>query len=284
MPDLAVNGGTVHYEDIGRGVPVVLTPGGRWGGHVHRVVAAALAEDCRVITWDRRNSDGRSSVVIAGEMSEADLWADDLAALIEALGLGPCYLGEYAGCRTTPLLCLKHPHLVKGLMLAWPSGGEVPAARLPRNFYQAYTRAALRAGMEGVVETGAFADSIRLNPANREALLAMDPIRFVRQMAFWESFFNTSADLPVAGCRASAEEWASIAAPASITGGIDPVHPPAAAETLHRLLRRSRLHPPVVTEAEWERVFDHYPYPVTSDFQGERIAPLWRDFIREMEG
>src|ERR1700722_12129994 len=152
MPELVLNACTIHYEEQGSGVPVVLTPGGRWGGYVHRVVAAELAKEFRVVTWDRRNTDGRSGIVIAGDVSEADIWADDLAALIEALRLGPCYVGEYAGCRSAPLLSLKYPHLVKGLMLAWPSGGDFPATRLPKNFYQAYTRAALRRGMQGVVE------------------------------------------------------------------------------------------------------------------------------------
>jgi pimeloyl-ACP methyl ester carboxylesterase len=284
MPELVLNGCTLHYEEQGSGVPVVLTPGGRWGGYVHRVIASALAKDFRVVTWDRRNTDGRSSIIIAGDMSEADIWADDLAALIEALRLGPCYVGEYAGCRTTPLLCLKHRHLVKGLMLAWPSGGEVPAARLPRNFYQTYTRAALRRGMEGVVEISHFAASIKQVPANRDGLLAMGAIQFVRQMGFWESFFNTSADLPVAGCRATEAEWASITVPATITGGVDPVHPTAAARTLHRLLRNSWYHEPVVTAAEWDKIFDNSPYPVTADFQGERIAPVWREFLLETEG
>ena len=217
-------------------------------------------------------------------MSEADIWADDLAALIEALRLAPCYVGEYAGCRTAPLLALKHPHLVKGLMLAWPSGGEVPAARLPRNFYQSYIKAALRHGMAGVAATSHFAASIELNPANRAALLATDRVAFVRQMGFWESFFTTSGDLPVAGCRMSEEEWAAIAVPATITGGVDPVHPPEAAERLHRLLRNSRRHEPVVTASEWAEIFDDNPYPVTADFQGRRIAPVWRAFLREMEG
>ena len=284
MPELVLNECTIHYEEQGRGAPVVLTPGGRWGAYVHRVVAADLAKDFRVVTWDRRNTDGRSGIVIAGGVSEADIWADDLAALIGALRLAPCYVGEYAGCRVTPLLCLKHPHLVKGLMLAWPSGGDVPAARLPRNFYQAYTRAALRRGMQGVVETSHFAASIKQNPANRDALLAMDPVAFVRQMGFWEAFFTTSADLPIAGCRASEEEWASIAVPATITGGVDPTHPPAAAEKLHLLLRHSRRHDPVVTEAEWDSVFNNNPYPVTAAFQGQRIAPVWREFLRETEG
>ena len=196
MAQLSFDGYDLEYEARGQGVPVVLTPGGRWGGDVLRVVAAELAGDCRVVTWDRSNTEGGASVVIQGDGSEADLWADQLAALIRELGIAPCYVGEYAGCRTSPLLCLKHPELVRGLMLAWPSGGEVPAERLPRSIYRPYIQAALRHGMEAVAETPLFAASIRRNPANRNRLLAMEPHRFVRQMAYWEAFFTTSGDLP----------------------------------------------------------------------------------------
>ena len=124
----------------------------KWGGYVMQVVAIELAREFRVITWDRSNTDGGSSIVLEGTQSEADLWADQLAGLIRALGLGPCYVGEYAGCRTTPLLCHKNRELVRGLMLAWPSGGEVPAERLPRNMYRQYTRPALRDGMDAVAK------------------------------------------------------------------------------------------------------------------------------------
>ena len=283
MPELACDGYTLCYEDRGAGVPVVLTPGGRWGGYVMAVVAGELAKSFRVITWDRSNTDGGSSVVIDGADSEADLWADQLAALIRGLGLGPCYVGEYAGCRTTPLACVKHRDVVKGLMLAWPSGGEVPAERLPRNMYRPYMRATLREGMAGVIETPMFAASIRKNPANRARLLALDPRGFVRQMAYWEAFFTTSADLPTAGCRLGEAEWASIAVPAIVTGGCDPVHPTAAAERIHRLLRGSRYHDPVVTLAEWDAIFNTKPYPEVSNLQGARIAPVWRRFIEETE-
>jgi 2-hydroxy-6-oxonona-2,4-dienedioate hydrolase len=285
MPELVVNGCTISYQEFGSGpINVVLTPGGRWGGYVHRVVATALAEEFRVITWDRRNTDARADIVIAGDSSEADLWADDLAALIQALKLGPCYVGEYAGCRVTPLLCVRYPHLVKGLMLAWCSGGEYPAGRLPKNFYQAYTRVALRRGMEGVIETNHFAASIKQNPGNRERLLKMNAREFIRQMAYWEAFFITSGDLPIAGCHLTDEEWASIKVPASITGGVDPTHPTEAAQRLARLLPQSRYHEPVVTLSEWDAKFGGpTPYPITSNFQGERIAPVWRDFLREME-
>ena len=283
MAELSFDQYSLRYEDRGAGVPIVLTPGGRWGGYVMTVVATELAKDYRVITWDRSNTNGGSSVVIEGALSEADLWADQLAALIRKLELGPCYIGEYAGCRTTPLACLKHPQLVKGLMLAWPSGGEVPAERLPRNMYRPYLRAALRTGMAGVIETPMFAASIEKHPSNRERLLALEPRRFVRQMAYWEAFFTTSADLPTAGCRMSDADWASIAVPSVVTGGCDPVHPTAAAERIHHLLRGSRYHDPVVTLEEWDKLFNTVPYPEVSNLQGARIAPVWRRFIEENE-
>ena len=284
MPELRVNGCTVHYQELGRGIPVVVTPGGRWAGYVQRVVAAELARDFRVVSWDRRNTDGKSDIVIAGDRSEAEIWADDLAALICALDLAPCYVGEYAGCRVTPLLALAHPELVKGMMLAWPSGGDDAAERLPKNFYRQYMRAALRRGMDGVIEVDRFAASIAQCPANRTRLLAMEPAAFVRQMAYWAAFFDTSGDLPIAGCRAGEEEWAAIEAPAIVTGGVDPIHPTETARKLQRLLRNCEYHEPVVTADEWSRLFNVAPFPQVSDFQGARIAPVWRDFIKRREG
>src|ERR1051326_2078577 len=284
MPDLLINGCTIHYQDNGKGVPVVLTPGGRWGGFVQRVIAAALAKDYRVIPWDRRNTDGAADIVIAGEQSEAEIWADDLAALIAALRLGPCYVGEYAGCRVTPLLCLKYPQLVKGLRLAWPSGGEYAAERLPKSFYRQYIRAALRHGMAAAMGVDRFAGAIEKRPQNRERLLAMRPYAFVRQMAFWESFFLTSADLPIAGCPMSADQFASIKTPTIVIGGNDPIHPTEVAKNLRALIPNCRYHDPVMSIDEWSKIFNVIPFPQVSDQQGARLAPLWREFIRDLEG
>lgn len=283
MPELSCDRYTLCYEERGTGIPIVLTPGGRWGGYVMSVVASELAKSFRVITWDRSNTDGGSSVVIEGADSEADLWADQLASLIRGLELGPCYIGEYAGCRTAPLTCLKHPQLVKGVMLAWPSSGDVPADRLPKTMYRPYMRAGLRDGMEGVAMTPMFAASIAKNLSNRARLLAMEPRQFVRQMAYWEAFFTTSADLPTAGCRATDKEWASIDVASIVTGGCDPIHPTAAAERIHRLLPKCSYHDPVVSLEEWDRLFNTVPYPEVSNLQGARIAPVWRCFIEESE-
>jgi pimeloyl-ACP methyl ester carboxylesterase len=283
VASLQIGDSEIHFEERGKGVPVVLTPGGRWAGYVMNTLAAELARDFRVITWDRSNTDGASTMVLGGALSEADVWADQLAGLIRALDLGPCYVGEYAGCRTTPLLSVKHPRLVKGLMLAWPSGGEVPAERLPKNMHRPYIRAALRGGMAAVAETPMFAASIRKNPSNRERLLAEEPLRFARQMAYWEAYFTTSADLPTAGCRLSDAEWRSITAPAIVTGGVDPVHQTVVAQRIGALLSNAAYHEPVVTLEEWDRIFNVRPYPEVAELQGARIAPVWRAFIRNSE-
>jgi hypothetical protein len=159
----------------------------------------------------------------------------------------------------------------------------VPAERLPKNMHRPYIRAALRSGMAEVAKTRALGASVEKNPANRERLLAASPVDFVRQMAYWEAYFTTSADLATAGCRLSDDEWRSIRAPATVTGGVDPVHPTVAAQRIHGLLRNSSCHPPVVTLAEWDAVFNVKPYPDTSDLQGARIAPVWREFIQATE-
>ncbi|MGH7091581.1 MAG: alpha/beta fold hydrolase, partial [Stellaceae bacterium] len=121
------------------------------------------------------------------------------------------------------------------------------------------------------------------NPANRARLLALDPRGFARQMAYWEAYFTTSADLAIAGCRLIDREWDSIKAPTIVIGGVDPIHPSNAGERLRRLLPNAELHPPVVTLEEWGGLFGKVPYPQVADFQGSRIAPVWRDFLRKVE-
>jgi pimeloyl-ACP methyl ester carboxylesterase len=137
--------------------------------------------------------------------------------------------------------------------------------------------------MMGVVETPHFARSIERNPANRPALLARDATQFVRQMAYWQAFFNTTGDLPIAGCIATDFEWASIRCPAIVTGGCDPIHPTEAAQRLHRLIPGCQYHDPVIPQEEFLKVFGVKEYPVVSDLQGARIAPVWRDFIARTE-
>jgi len=65
--------------------------------------------------------------------------------------------------------------------------------------------------------------------------------------------------------------------------GADPIHPTDAGQKLHKLLPNSSYHEPVVTTEEWNKIFGKVPYPKVADFQGERIAPVWREFIERIE-
>lgn len=78
------DGCRLNYRLRGNGPLIALTPGGREAGEAVASLADALAQGATVLTWDRRNA-GASDLFFGGELSEAELWAEDLADLIEHL-------------------------------------------------------------------------------------------------------------------------------------------------------------------------------------------------------
>ena len=147
MPTTVVNGCTIHYEEAGSGVPIVFTPGGRNPKSIMRPVAERMAPRYRAVIYDRRNC-GASDIVIAGEESEQEIWADDLAQLIKQLDMAPAYIGGWsAGCRVSLLMAIRHPEAVKGLLLGWVTGGAVAAERLAHQYYGQMIEVAQRGGM-----------------------------------------------------------------------------------------------------------------------------------------
>jgi len=116
MPELDRGGWSLRYELAGdRGELVVLTHGfgataETWRGQVPALAAAGY----RVLTWDLR-SHGRSGS--PDEPVTLHALAEDLAALVRAIG-GPAHaLGHSAGGVVTMQLALDHPELVRSLVL-----------------------------------------------------------------------------------------------------------------------------------------------------------------------
>ncbi len=277
MPTITIDGVSIKYEEMGSGQPVVLTPGGRSGMEAVRGLAERMAPHYRVIIYDRRNC-GASDVVIGGEPSEQEVWADDLNELLSRLGASPAYVGGgSAGCRVALLLALRHAEAVKGLLLWHVTGGAVAAERLGYNYYEQFIEDAERDGMKGVVESEFFAERIAENPSNRERLLAMDVQEFIAVMRRWRTFFT--ADKPVIG--ATEEELKRIQVPMVIIPGDDEVHPRAVGENLHRILPHSELHPPVFTpeEAESLRQQDADRFV---DIGHERRATIYLPFLEKL--
>jgi pimeloyl-ACP methyl ester carboxylesterase len=112
---IQANGLEIAYERVGRGPPLVFVHGAAEDGRVWRPQLAALADEFTVVAWDEPGA-GRSSDVPA-DFGLAD-YASCLAAVIEAVGLGPAHVAGLSwGSTVVQELYRHHPGLVSTLIL-----------------------------------------------------------------------------------------------------------------------------------------------------------------------
>ena len=279
MPIAKVRGVNMNYKILGdRGPWVALSPGGRRDISGIELLASCVAErGHRVVIFDRRNC-GASDVVIDGDDSEYEIWADDIHELLRQLGALPAVVGgSSSGCRTALLFALRHPEAVRALLLWRVTGGRFACERLAQEYYGQYMTAAKEGGMAAVCEMEHWKERIDARPENRDALMKLPPERFIAVMSHWREYFLKGADLPVIG--ASAEELNSIKVPACIVPGNDNTHGRQTGETLGRLLQKSEVH--VLFPK-------HYDEPLSPreewDEKADEMAALFADFIKRVEG
>jgi len=242
MSALTLRGAHLRYEVLGaRGPWVALSPGGRRPLEAVRSLAQRIAAaGHRVLIHDRRNC-GASDLVLEGETSESEIWADDLHALLEHLDALPAAIGGgSSGCRMSLLYAMHRPAEVRALLLWRITGGAFAARRLAEQYYGQYIRAAQEGGMAAVSETEHFRERIAARPVSREQLMRINPQRFIESMTHWSGHFARDADLPVIG--ASEAQLRSIAVPTCVIPGNDKTHPLAVGEEMQRLLPASELH------------------------------------------
>ena len=201
MPLAKVRGVNMNYKVLGNHGPwVALSPGGRRDISGIELLAGKVAETGhRVVVFDRRNC-GASDVVIDGQDSEYEIWADDIHELLRQLGALPAFIGgSSSGCRTALLFALRHPEAVKGLLLWRVTGGRFACERLAQEYYGQFIEAAKQGGMAKVCEMEHWKERIEARPENRDALMKMNPERFIAVMSHWREYFLKGADLPVIG-------------------------------------------------------------------------------------
>lgn len=245
MPIATVRGVSLNYEILGerQGPWVALSPGGRRPMAGVRTLAERFAASgYRVLIHDRRNC-GASDVSIDDrgddQVSEYEIWADDLYALLQQHDASPAIVGGgSSGCRLSLLLALRYPKAVRALLLWRVTGGRFACERLAENYYGQYIKAA-KGGMAAVCAMEHWAERIRDRPENRERLMTMDVGRFIAVMEHWRSYFLTGADLPVIGCTEA--QLRSIAVPTIIIPGNDKTHGHAVGQAAHRLIPNSDL-------------------------------------------
>jgi pimeloyl-ACP methyl ester carboxylesterase len=99
---------------VGAGTPVILLHGFGLDRRMWEPQVTALADNFLVVSYDLRGY-GRSTV----PTSEAYSHADDLAALLSALDIGPAHIvGLSNGGRNALLFAMAHPQGVRSLTLA----------------------------------------------------------------------------------------------------------------------------------------------------------------------
>ncbi len=140
MEVVRANGLEIAYERVGEGPPLVFVHGAAEDGRVWQPQLAALADEFTVVAWDEPGA-GRSSDV-AADFGLAD-YANCLAALVEALGLGRAHVAGLSwGGTVVQELYRRHPGLVGSLILVDTYAGW--AGSLPEEEVRARVEGARR--------------------------------------------------------------------------------------------------------------------------------------------
>jgi pimeloyl-ACP methyl ester carboxylesterase len=120
MPMATVNGAELYHEVRGDGPPVLLVMGATGDGGHFDALADLLADEFTVISYDRRGN-GRSPRPAGWVTTSPKEQADDAAALLAALGVGPAAaFGTSSGANFTLALIIHHPSAVRGAILHEP--------------------------------------------------------------------------------------------------------------------------------------------------------------------
>jgi pimeloyl-ACP methyl ester carboxylesterase len=109
------NGLEIAYERVGDGPPLVFVHGSAEDGRIWRPQLAALCDEFTVVAWDEPGTGSSSDLPAAFGLVD---YADCLAALIEALALGPAHVAGISwGGTVVQELYRRRPELVATLIL-----------------------------------------------------------------------------------------------------------------------------------------------------------------------
>lgn len=117
MPTAAVNGTELWYQVQGEGEPILLLPGLGLDHNYYRFGEPLLREKLTTILVDPRGVGASRRDSPTAVHYTPDLWADDSAALVEHLRVGPVHvLGSSLGGCTAQAMALRHPRLLRSLI------------------------------------------------------------------------------------------------------------------------------------------------------------------------
>jgi len=278
MPFANVNSVRLHYQVLGTSGPwVALVSGARRNmDEVKGLATLVAAAGFQVLLHDRRST-GLSSLSLEGQGSEFEIWADDLRALAQSLGLPPLIVGgSSSGCRLATIMALRHRDAVRALLMMRVTGGAFAVKRLGHLYYTQYIEAAQRGGMEEVCRTDHFKDLIALDPGRRAQIELWDAASFIATMSRWRTNLESGVNDPMLG--ASEQALKAIDFPVCVIPGNDNTHSISAGRHVRSLipgadlreLRQDQLDVDLISMEEWA--------------PNEILAPVVVDYFLRVSG
>jgi non-heme chloroperoxidase len=152
--EVSVNGLSFAYLDEGSGPPMILVHGSisdyrEWSSQM-----TPFAQRYRVIAYSRRYHWPNIPPAKDADAS-VERQADDLAAIIQAMGIAPVHIVSHSyGGAVALNLALRHPELVRTLVLAEPGVPGVLGATTPESDAVSKESQAVRAEMKEAFATG----------------------------------------------------------------------------------------------------------------------------------
>ena len=114
MPKVEANGINIFYEYMGDGEPLALIGGSLFGRQNFAMVWEGLAKNFKLISYDQR---GYGQTDRPLEPYNVELWADDLAALMDALDIPRAHvMGTSAGGMIALKFAAKYPDKCIGVV------------------------------------------------------------------------------------------------------------------------------------------------------------------------
>jgi pimeloyl-ACP methyl ester carboxylesterase len=169
-----------------------------------------------------------------------DVFADDLVALLDHLGVDQCVAGGISmGAGVALNLALRYPPRVAGLILvrpAWLAEPSPPNLRCMVEVGEWIRDLGVVAGKQACLASPTYAALAAAAPYTAESLLAQfdEP----RAADAWPRLLALPADAP----NRDPQAWRQIAVPALVLGNeVDPTHPFAYAETLAAAIPHAQL-------------------------------------------
>lgn len=115
MPKAAVAGGEIHYEEAGRGHPLIFVSGLNGVARSWQSQVAAFAAHYRVITYDQRGTGASDRLQ---RTFSIDQMADEVAGLMDALKIERAHLvGLSTGGAIGQTLAIEHPRRIARLVM-----------------------------------------------------------------------------------------------------------------------------------------------------------------------